>query len=257
MKLLFNGEGEYAEGRKFGPACWPHQDILLVKEGGVLLQTSKGEAHLRAGDGVWIPAGLRFEGLAENGRIHMWVLHFRAPKLKPTMFTSQREAGLWVFREGIKSILAEALMKRLHRIYEGDCRWPTDAVNYLPALLAEMSRNSREGSPSDEQWLHDIERWARGCLAEGITVRDIAAHAGLSHSHFCKLFRQRGKVSAGRFLQGLRLEVARNLLLQTSLAIKEIATRAGYSDAVALHHAFVARFRIPPQAFRKMSAGVV
>ena len=257
MKLLFHGMGLYAAGKKFGPASWPHQDLLFVKEGSALLQTPKGIVHLRSGDGVWIPDRLRFEGLAEEGKVTIWVLHFAGSKLKVGTLTSQREAGLSVFRQGGCSNLAGILMERLHEIYQGDSRWPAHADGYMLALLAEMSRNSQQNPDGDEKWIRDLERWAREHLTEGIKVRDLAAHVGLSHSHFCKIFRQRRKISAGRFLQGLRLDEARSLLHQTALGLKEIAARVGYSDAVALHHAFCTRFRMSPLTFRRAITSAV
>ena len=257
MKLLFHGVGVYAEGKRFGPARWPHHDLLIVQEGGVLLRTPKGELHLSASDGVLIPPGLHFEGSAVNGKIMIWVLHFRELKLKAQMFTPQREAGLWVFREGISSDLAEALMERLHQTYQGESRWAVHGERYLSALLAEMSRNRWRQVAGNERWLNDLEQWARERLGQGITVNDLAAHSGLSASHFRKLFRERTNSPAGRFLRELRMEEARNLLQQTTMGLKEIAFRLGYSDAVAVHHAFAARFRRSPSAFRKMAMSAV
>lgn len=249
MKLLFHGIGLYREHQLYGPAKWPHPDLFVLREGQIVFNTPKGSLDLHQGDAVWIPPGLRFHGHIESERAAFWVLHFRG-KLDVTDFTSEFAGGVGLFRGGTGSDLAQGLMSRLHQLYLGHSKWPPLAEHLLPALLTEISRNSRAPHSHDD-WGHDLEQWARDHLAEGIGVRELAQQAALSESHFRKLFTARRGYSPGRFLHDLRLDEARHLLQQTTLSLKEIGDHVGYGDAVAFHRAFTDTFQITPTNFRK------
>lgn len=250
MKLLFHGTGVYQEARAFGPACWPHYDVIVVKEGAIILETPKGRLRLQGGDAIWIPPKLRFQGSIETERGVIWVLHFSGTRADQNNYVTAHEAGLGVFRGGARSKLATGLMERLDGLYLGNSLWQPLAENYFIALLAELHRNTQLHANADATWSRTLETWARAHLSEGIGVRELATQAGLSESHFRKIFLQRKGISAGKFLHDLRLNEARQLLQQSTFSLKEISNQLGYSDSVAFHRAFATRFQMTPTRFR-------
>ncbi|MCC6581561.1 MAG: helix-turn-helix domain-containing protein [Phycisphaeraceae bacterium] len=83
----------------------------------------------------------------------------------------------------------------------------------------------------------------------------LARVASLSASRFAHLFRAQVGISPVRFLEQVRMEKAKGLLLATSQPIKSIAAEVGYDDA--LH--FSTRFRRAtgrcPRTYRRAGAG--
>ena len=250
MKLLFHGTGVYLEGRTFGPARWSHQDLIVVKEGSILLHTSKGSLRLETGDAVWIPPNLAFQGSIETDIGIIWVTHFQPPKESFRKFVKASEAGLGLFRGGSRSDLASCLMERIGSLYRGESTWAALASEYMTALLSELCRNTELCRNEKERWLHDLESWVRKHLSDGVCVLDMAQHADLSESHFRKIFRLHRGVSAGKFLHDLRLEKAKQLLHQSALSLKEISSEIGYSDSVAFHRAFATCYEMTPTQYR-------
>lgn len=252
-KLLFHGQAGYSKGQILGPACWPHQDLLAVQEGELLLQTAKGSIHLNSGDAVWIPPRLRFHGSIETDKGLIWVIHFSG-RAAPS--SASDECGLLVYRRGVTSDLAARLMERIHLLHRGD-DWPPQAVNYLSALLSEVEHNGASQQDEQERFFRTLEKWCRENLSKAISLEDMARQVGLSTSHFRKLFRERYGVSAGKFLQELRFNEAGRLLQESLLSLKEVSYQVGYADATSFSRAFAKQFQIAPAQWRKKQRSII
>lgn len=83
------------------------------------------------------------------------------------------------------------------------------------------------------------------------SIEALARECGLSSSHFMRLFRRSMRVTAGRFLEQVRISRASDLLRSSRIPIADIARSCGFYD----HSAFVKRFRlhtgVTPLAYRK------
>lgn len=250
MKLLFHGIGYYSLGKEFGPARWSNADLLVLREGELEFHTQSGVVRLRAGDAVWIPAGVKFWGMSQAEKSVMWVVHFDGRQWKLKDVAAETVCSVGVFRGALESSLAQELRKRLDELYLGEARWAPLAEIYFTALLAEIRRN-HFATPPENPWLDRLKAWAITNLPRGIGVREMAEQAGLSESHFRQRFREEQGNSVGNFLRELRLNEAEKLVRQTPIGLKEISMRVGYSDPVAFHRAFRNRFGVSPGAYRK------
>ncbi len=84
-----------------------------------------------------------------------------------------------------------------------------------------------------------------------LTVEAIARRIGLSKFYFIRLYRAQTGRTPGEALRLRRLSVARNLIVTTSLLMKEITDRVGYSNPVTFSAAFRNEFGCPPSRLRK------
>ncbi len=84
-----------------------------------------------------------------------------------------------------------------------------------------------------------------------LTVRDIARHSGTSERRLYALFEQHLARTPFTHIASLRLNLAIDLLQQTSLPIIEIAHRTGYADQSALTHALKKTHGLTPASLRK------
>jgi len=78
----------------------------------------------------------------------------------------------------------------------------------------------------------------RSRLDGGVRLSALARECGMSVSHFTRSFRATFGVSAHGWLIQRRIDMAKDLMLTTKLALVEIALRAGFSDQAALTRAF-------------------
>ena len=78
----------------------------------------------------------------------------------------------------------------------------------------------------------------RSRLDGGVRLSTLARECGMSVSHFTRSFRATFGVSAHGWLIQRRIDMAKDLMLTTKLALVEIALRTGFSDQAAFTRAF-------------------
>jgi AraC-like DNA-binding protein len=84
-----------------------------------------------------------------------------------------------------------------------------------------------------------------------LTVRDLAAEAGMSQSRFFAKFSQAYGATPHGALSDARLRAAQRLLTDTTLSIAEIAVRTGHGDQSGLTKRMKAQLGVTPGAWRK------
>ncbi|HSF15933.1 MAG TPA: AraC family transcriptional regulator [Vicinamibacteria bacterium] len=83
------------------------------------------------------------------------------------------------------------------------------------------------------------------------TVEDLAHEVGVSRSALAQRFTELTGEAPMRYLTGWRIQLAKHLMLQASLAIAEVADRVGYESEAAFNRAFKRRVGVPPAKWRK------
>ena len=90
-------------------------------------------------------------------------------------------------------------------------------------------------------------------LHRALPVADIAAHVGLSRSHFTTLFRRAAGLRTAQILLRMRLERAADLLTgRRRLSLKEVAPRVGMDRPDVFARAFRDRYGMTPGEFRSV-----
>ena len=84
-----------------------------------------------------------------------------------------------------------------------------------------------------------------------LTVRDLAAEAGMSQSGFFARFAEAYGTTPHGALSDTRLRAAQRLLSDTRLSIAEIAVRTGHGDQSGLTKRMKAALGVSPGAWRK------
>lgn len=87
-------------------------------------------------------------------------------------------------------------------------------------------------------------------LSGKITLEDMARVAGMSPSHFSRVFRLEAGVSPGEYLSRVRMERARRLLASGDDSITDIAISCGFGSPAYLSGRFVKKFGLSPRQFR-------
>ena len=88
-------------------------------------------------------------------------------------------------------------------------------------------------------------------LGEPLSLTELAAVAGLSVSQFSRQFRVRTGLAPHRWLMGVRVDTAAQLLRSGTAPIAEVAVRCGFSHQEHLTRVMRARLGIAPGAVRR------
>ena|SRR5215469_4407358 len=96
----------------------------------------------------------------------------------------------------------------------------------------------------------DLAGWIRGHLADSLTIESIAERVNLSPRHFTRKFKNLFGVTPADFVEELRLDEARWLLVNAADPIAKVAQNVGYSSDDTFRRAFERRFGVAPTDYR-------
>ncbi len=135
------------------------------------------------------------------------------------------------------------------------------ASQIIRHLLGLLFFNNKAFSPAAvsiaARKLEPVVRYMRKHLDQSLTVGQMARQAGLSAPHFSRLFRQEVGFSPMEYFIHLKIQRACRLLTLTSLRVKEIGSRLGYSDQYYFSRIFHKIMGISPAAYRRGGSAAV
>jgi AraC-like DNA-binding protein len=121
---------------------------------------------------------------------------------------------------------------------------------FLGALLAEYQRLWQHGGRG---LFAGLRRHTEQQLEGPVSLAELAAQAGLSRYHYLRVY----KVETGRTpmsdVRRVRVDRARDLILTTSLPLKEIAQRSGLGDIYHMTRLFRSLLGVTPGSLRRHS----
>ena len=121
------------------------------------------------------------------------------------------------------------------------------AVRRILRLTARQMPQAGHGDVSVKRALEILSR----SFAGGVDADAIAQELNLSTSHFRHLFREATRLPFQKYLVALRLEKARELLLQTQMPVTDVAGTVGFQSTAHFSRAFSKRFGASPSALRQ------
>lgn len=135
----------------------------------------------------------------------------------------------------------------------------TMAEAMLRQCLVILLRRYCESGECRLPWLAALEdpRFSRvlevmlDCMADDLTVEDLARVAGMSRSAFAQQFHAAFEKSPIEFLRVLRMNAAARLLGARDLPVKAVAARVGYHSRSQFSRAFKGHFGKDPADYRR------
>jgi transcriptional regulator GlxA family with amidase domain len=95
------------------------------------------------------------------------------------------------------------------------------------------------------------QEWALENLAADLTVKTLAAHAGVSERTFRRAFAEETGETPRDFIERIRIDAARGLFEEAQLTVQAVAARCGFATVDNLRRAFIRRFGVTPQQYRQ------
>ncbi|WP_248926818.1 helix-turn-helix domain-containing protein [Paenibacillus hamazuiensis] len=115
---------------------------------------------------------------------------------------------------------------------------------------AQAERDLREQG-RESGGFHSIEAYIREHYGEEITLQEMADRHYMSESHFSRLFKQQVGTSFLEYLTTVRVEKAKELLMNPKLKIYEVSVRVGYQDSRYFSQIYRKYTGETPTEFRK------
>ena len=236
----------------FGPVRQRDFQLVVIHRGSVTVSVDGRKEVLRKGEGILLEAGYEeyFQFSAKEETTHSWCRFpadlASAPFLfSPGMFRRAAKCSPWLLE----------FMRKGWKI-PADIERAEDRRMLLGMVLAAMWNFCRAvagpadpGRPRPEPLLK-AQRAMEARLAEPLSLKQVAALAGVSKGHLTKLAHKYWEQTPIEHLWQLRLEEAARLLRETGLGIAEIAYRTGFANPYHFSRRFRKRFGRHPRSWR-------
>jgi transcriptional regulator GlxA family with amidase domain len=121
-------------------------------------------------------------------------------------------------------------------------RRPGNQAQFSAQLAAQVAHRSG---------LRELQSWMADHPGSDLSVAALAARAGMSERNFARCFKDEVGVTPGRYVERVRLEVARRLLEETDDSIASIAAACGFGTAETMRRVFLRALRTGPSEYRR------
>lgn len=147
----------------------------------------------------------------------------------------------------------EAILKEMYELYRQKTylyKWRLNLL--LEQALCEICEAIHQTrAPADAARIRRVLETIHADPYRAFTMEDFLHQAGVKKTQFLQSFRSVTGTTPKQYLLTLRLEGARDLLLETDLPVAQIAERCGFDDAFYFSRCFRQRFAVSPRSYRK------
>ena len=96
-----------------------------------------------------------------------------------------------------------------------------------------------------------VQRWVIAHPDGDCSIEALAGRAAMSARHFARAFAAEVGTTPARWVEGVRVDVARLLLETTDRPVEAVAAAAGFRSAETLRRTFLRHLRVAPSDYRK------
>ena len=226
--------------------------LILVLEGTLHITQDGNDFDVGAGETFLMAQGKEHYGTrASKGRLsYLWV-HFCTDDIWDTAPPHE-----WTFH--IPEKYTAGSPSRLRRLFElvlqssqRGCRNSEEmAVCALRLLLLELTAQADSVSPRTSELVQQVSLWVRQNCHRRLTVAEIARRFHYSADYLSSRFRRETGTTLSVFLNECRIELAKSLLSNETVSIKETAYSCGFADEKYFARAFRKSTGMTPSEYR-------
>ena len=226
-----------------------HQIMFTTGGSGIL--TANGKTYPQTnGVCTFIPPAVPHEYYPENGDWKTsWVV-FRGDSL-PQLMRLMGFSGIMSSKQVNTDELAHIFSAML--TLAGEYTKAEKCSELLYAYILEAKRLLSDNSDAANDHIGRAAEFMESGYARDLTLSEIAAAAGLSEQHFCRIFKRNTGMTPIEFLTKKRISEAKTLLTDTDMPVSEVARAVGFTDRSYFTSVFRKHEGFSPSEYKKVS----
>ena len=130
---------------------------------------------------------------------------------------------------------------------EGLTRWLASSLHEMTALVFQAVGDRHTAA------MAAAAGYMKDKFAERITLEEVSEHVGYSPAYFSRIFKEDMGMTFKEYLNKLRIEKSKNLLISGNLPIVEISAMVGFNDQSYFSRTFKQLTGVTPDRYRKRS----
>ncbi|MDN4603275.1 AraC family transcriptional regulator [Paenibacillus sp. F6_3S_P_1C] len=244
------------EHREHRPDGIREYNLHLVFRGQGYVKTDQGAVHLMAGQGfLYAPGQAQHYHADPADPWDVRWIHLQAHDLERLLdLRSPDKVWLFSFSGSERFAALHEQLCQLGGTYESVHEPKLSAVLY--ELLSQLSRNSesleRTSLLNHQETIRSTADYIRRHCTQPLSLADMAGTAGYSVYYFNRMFKSIMGVPPGRYLLDCRILVAKRMLVDSGLSVKQIASQCGFTHSSYFIRMFRDYIGMTPQQFRLM-----
>lgn len=250
---FFGGHAETVEpGWRWPTEHHPAFEIMYIMDGAQRTVTESAEKIIKAGEMMIIPIGMEHTNYCwGNEPMTFFTMHFNLddPAIKYLLvknFTNQIIDQTAPYYNELRQSLEQIIsIIGTHYSLSDRLTIELNTINVIGTLIRHLHANKDQLPKQNE-----IDHYALfQQIPKTISIAAIIAEFHISQSTALHLFKQYSQQSPQKYLQSLKMQIAKNLLLQPDLSIKEVAYKLNYSSPGHFSREFKRFFGITPRQY--------
>lgn len=233
-------------GWKIHPRYITNYELVFVIKGQGNIQIAGEDMCIKAGDLIYFRPGVEHSlWVSEEPYMEFYGMHFSLPP--------GEEALPFPNRVNVEaSQRLETLFKTLYEVYlqKGYLyEWRENLM--LQEILCEiLTFLYTRKEPISTVRIRKVLAYIQEDPCRTLTLEDLLGQAGIRKTLFMQSFRNVTGTTPLQYITGIRLEIARDLLLETDLPVSRIAEKCGFSDPFYFSRCFRKKFSLSPRQYR-------
>lgn len=222
------------------PHLHPFHELIVLMRGKMRVESANLRIEAIAGDALLYPARIiHAEWSDATAPVESLFFSFHAKSLKS--------------RSVVRIQDSEGRIRQMVRWLDED---KYSSVPYIQeerrilfqAIVLEFVRNAQ---PRDQPTVLSTRQYIQDHIAEPLALEILARQARLSKYYFARTYKTWTGRTPMEDVRRIRANYARELILSTSLPLKDIAPRTGLGNEYAMSRIFRRYFNMPPGEWRR------
>ena len=202
---------------------------------------------------------------------------FLIPPGVSTVYSADKDDPWEYYFFSFGGAMAEGIIKRTQFVSDYVIRIREDAIPRIIRETAEVIRNGIDnpdiygcqrlfelfkifidrGGDSYKQnsfvntYVASAMRYMEENYALQITIDSVANHVNIHRSYLCRLFRSEINITPMEYLNDIRIQKAKQLLLTTAIPATDVGSAVGISTQSAFYRLFSEKYGITPGKYRR------
>ncbi|MBL8558169.1 MAG: helix-turn-helix transcriptional regulator [Hyphomonadaceae bacterium] len=232
---------------------------IVLKDGtmaGDLAPTSQLDMRTRL---TFLPRGVRVSGWGEPARRgnSFTALYFDQDWLLDELETAPNDRDLQpaIYFQNKHLLHCLSRLGDVARAHTPAPKIMTDSLAVMAGveLMRSQVATQLDGAGLTSLQISAVRDFVIAHIADDVSVADLAAIVGQSVFHFTRQFKKTTGASPYRFVLETRVERAKQIMLDNTLSLSEVAQMAGFGSASQFSKIFSGIVGITPRAFRQTS----
>ena len=243
------------------PLHWHDRfELLLIKEGSLEYYCSNEHLTFEKGEVAIIsPKSLHSAFAGTNGVVYDVIMfnldNFLNDTAASKNFLNPLNDGNIIFEN--KTTNSE-IINQLMLIVDADLNrseyQPLTILGYIYNLMGLLFNNcliAENISTNVEEKFGKVINYINNHFTEDISSSFLSAKFGYEEAYFCRRFKKNTGITVMKYIQVLRLEKAKKMIIKSNSSIKDIALTCGFSDVAYFTNCFKKLYQITPSQMRE------